>query len=315
MDNIDIRIIRDILESRATSPIDASVRKSLSAVARRLKVDENTVKNRIDRLRRSGFLRGWWAAINPCFVGQRMAQVWIDVGSSSAKRSVIEKVSLLPGVAVIKDFFGPALGIVLFYENEKLLSKTLRLISSFAEPLTLTWVEEPFPTSDLPLARDDLRIVRVLQKDPQKPFTELAHELALSSRTVKRRIARLVEGGALYLVAELNPKFLSGAIVCGLLVFHDERGCKPASDRKILDHLGDRLLFGDIDNLRHSYLALILENLSKAEPILAWTLAQDGVSKGRIDIVQEVISQYAVYEEQLDKLEEITTVSRVRQAL
>ena len=109
MDSLDIRIIRNVLESSATSPLDANVRKSLSSIARRLDVDENTVKNRIQGLKRSGFLKGWWVAINPNLVGQKMAQIWFDVGSSSAKQEVIKKVSLIPGVAVIKDLFGPSL--------------------------------------------------------------------------------------------------------------------------------------------------------------------------------------------------------------
>jgi len=307
MDSLDIRILRDILESQATSPLDASVRKSLSSVARRLKVDENTVKNRIERLRRSGFLRGWWVCVNPNLVGQRMAQVWLDVRSASTKRALIEKLSLLPGVAVIRDLYGPSLSLVIFYEDERSRKKTFDLISSIAGPSTLTYVDEPFPASSLVFSRTDLKILGILQKEPQMPYAEIAGELGLSSRTVKRRIARLAEGNALYLVAELNPKFLSGGIVCGLLVFHDERGNKSAAERNIVSHLGDQLLFADLDNPHHGYFALIIENIALAEPILNWALAQAGVSNGRIDVVQEVISLYGVYEEQLEKLERNVT--------
>jgi len=102
MDSLDTRIIREMLESKATSPVDSNVRKSLSSIARKLRVDENTVKNRIDRLRRSGFLRGWWVGINPNLVNQKMAQIWFDVKNSSAKQEVIEKIALIPGVALIK---------------------------------------------------------------------------------------------------------------------------------------------------------------------------------------------------------------------
>jgi hypothetical protein len=40
-----------------------------------------------------------------------------------------------------------------------------------------------------------------------------------------------------------------------------------------------------------------------AQQIMNWALAQKGVSSGRVDIVQEIISLYSVYEEQLEKLQ------------
>ena len=42
MDSLDTRIIREMLESKATSPVDSNVRRSLSSIARKLRVDENT---------------------------------------------------------------------------------------------------------------------------------------------------------------------------------------------------------------------------------------------------------------------------------
>lgn len=303
MDSLDIRIIRDMLESKATSPLDANIRKSLSSIARRLEVDENTVKNRIQRLRRSGFLKGWWVGINPNLVGQKMAQIWFDLRNSSAKQEVIKKVSLIPGVAVIKDLFGPSLCIVFYYEGEQTLKKTTELISSIAGSSTTMLANEPFPTCRITLSSDDLRIVRSLQREPLKPYSDIAKELGLSGRTVKRRIIRLTEGEALYLVADLDPKFLSGGIVCGLLVFYDDSKDKYLVEGEIVPYLGDRLIFANLDDLHHGYFAFIITNLAMAQQILNWALALKGVSNGRLDIVQEVISLYGVYDEQLEKLQ------------
>ena len=171
MDSLDVRIIREMLESKATSPVDSNVRKSLSSIARKLRVDENTVKNRIERLRRSGFLRGWWVGINPNLVGQKMAQIWFDVKNPSAKQEVIAKVSLIPGVAVIKNLFGPSLCIAFYYQGEQTLKKTTELISSIAGSSSTTCANEPFPTCRITLSSDDLRIITSLQKEPLKPYT------------------------------------------------------------------------------------------------------------------------------------------------
>jgi len=302
MDSLDIGIIREMLETKATSPVDSNVRKSLSSIARKLKVDENTVKNRIDRLRRSGFLRGWWVGINPNLVNQKMAQIWFDVKNASAKQEVIQKISLIPGVAVIKNLFGPSLCVVLYYEGEQTLKKTTELISSIAGSSSVTFATEPFPTCKITLSNDDLRIITNLQKEPLKSYADIASELGLSSKTVKRRIIRLSEGDALYLLAELDPKFLSGGIACGLLIFYDDLRPKFLVE-EIVTYLGDQLIFANLDDLRHGYFALIITNLAMAQQILNWALAQKGVSSGRVDIVQEIISLYSVYEEQLEKLQ------------
>jgi DNA-binding Lrp family transcriptional regulator len=302
MDNLDIRIIREVLESKATSPVDSNVRKSLSSIARKLRVDENTVKNRIERLRRSGFLRGWWVGINPNLVGQKMAQIWFDVKNSSEKQEVIKKISLIPGVAVIKNHFGSSLCIALYYEGERTLKKTTELISSIAGSGSTTCVNEPFPNCTITLSSDDLRIITSLQKDPLKPYTDVAKELGLSTKTVRRRVIRLTEGDALYLVAELDPKFLSGGIVCGLLISYDDPKHNHVAE-EIISYLGDQLMFANLDDPHHGYFAFIITNIAMAQQILNWALAQEGVSNGRIDIVQEVMSLYGVYEEQLEKLQ------------
>jgi DNA-binding Lrp family transcriptional regulator len=303
MDSLDVRIIREMLESSATSPLDSNVRKSLCSIARVLDVDENTVKNRIQGLKRSGFLKGWWVAINPSLVGQKMAQIWFDVGNSSAKQGVIKKISLIPGVAVIKDLFGPSLCVVFYYEGDQTLKKTTELISSIAGSSATTSANEPFPTCGITFSSDDLMIVRSLQREPLKPYSDIAKELGLSSRTVKRRIARLAEGEAIYMVAELDPKFLSGGIVCGLLVFYVDSRDKYSAEKEIVPYLGDRLIFANLEDLHHGYFAFIITNLAMAQQILNWALARNGVSKGRLDIVQEVISLYGVYDEQLEKLQ------------
>jgi len=189
----------------------------------------------------------------------------------------------------------------LYYEGEQTLKKTTELISSIAGSSSTTCANEPFPTCRITLSSDDLRIITSLQKEPLKPYTDIAKELGLSTKTVKRRIIRLSEGDALYLVAELDPKFLSEGIACGLLVFYDDPKRKYLVD-EIVSYLGDQLIFANLDDIHHGYFALIITNLAMAQQILNWALAQKGVSSGRIDIVQEIISLYSVYEEQLEKL-------------
>ena len=305
MDSLDIRIVRDMLENKAMSPLNPSFKKSYSSVARRLKADENTVKNRIQRLYKSGFLKGWWVAVNPALVGQQMSQLWFDVKDSSSKKEVMEKVSLVPGVAVIKDLYGHSMSVILYHEGDKELKKTMELISRIAESNDMACTNEPFAQCDATLSMDDIGIIRAIQKDPLKSYVEVGKELGLSAKTVKRRITRQSESEALYVVGELDPRFTGGGTTCSLLVFYDRPEHRYRVSQEILSLLRDRLLFAELDDTRHAYFALVIEHIARAKEILNQVLAISGVAKGQMYLVQEIFNYYGVYDEQLDKLERI----------
>lgn len=303
MDSLDVRIIRDMLESRATSPFDFSAKKSLALLAKHLKVDENTVKNRIEKLYESNFLKGWWVAINPNLVNQRMAQIWFDVKDPTSKEEVIKKISLLPGIAVIKNLFGSWLSLILYHDGEQALKKTRELMSMIALSQEMISVDEPFPHCSVNLSVDDLKIIRAFQKDPLKSYVQVAKELSLSPRTIKRRISKLSDEEALYLVAEMKPKFVKGGITSGLLVFYSNPELRARANDGLLSYIGDRLLFANLDDTQHGYFAIMITNIAQANEILRRGLEVPGIANGRIDLVEEIFYHYDVYGEQLEKLE------------
>lgn len=303
VDTLDIRIVRAMLESKAASLLNPDFKKSYSSLARSLKVDENTVKNRVQKLYDSGFLKGWWVALNPTLIGQQMSQLWFDVKEQSSKQEVIEKVSLIPGVAVVKDLYGRSLGVVLYHEGDKELKKTMELISRIAEADDMTRTDEPFAQSRATMTSDDVRIIRALQKTPLKSYTEIGKGLGLSARTVKRRVTKLSQEEALYMVGELDPRHMGGGTTCSLLVFYDSPEHRYRVSQEILSLLGDSLLFAELDDAHHAYFALVVEHIVEAKEILKQALAVPGVARGRMDLLQEIFNFYGVYEEQLEKLQ------------
>lgn len=127
--------------------------------------------------------------------------------------------------------------------------------------------------------------------------------LLLSSGTVKRRLGRPERGGALYLVAELDPRFLNGGMTGGLLLFYDNPENRRPVNRYVISQLEGNLIFANLEDSDHAYFAFIITNLAMAERVVNLALAHGGVSAGRVDIVQDLTSLYGVYEEQLERLE------------
>ena len=77
-DDLDFRIIREIGGSR---PIQWNVRESYSNIARKLGVDEETVRMRVNRARESGFLPELRMMVNPLLINCREANLDLEVES------------------------------------------------------------------------------------------------------------------------------------------------------------------------------------------------------------------------------------------
>lgn len=303
MDTLDVKLLRDILQSGPPTSLDLGFRRSFSAIARDLGVDEGTLTNRIRRLHTSGFLKGWSVAINPRLIGEEMVQLWVDVEGPTAKTDAIAKVRLLPGVAVVKDLYGPSLGLVVYYEGEAHLQRLTRLLCQITGAKSVASMPEPFPPCDLALSEGDLGLIRALQKEPLTSYARLAQRVGRTAKTVKRRVHRLSDGGAIYLVAELDPKFLIGGIVGSLLVSYEASAAKGVADAQVLSRVADRLMFASLDASHHSYFALVLSGVAQSRDILAEVRRIPGVVAARLDLVAEVFSQYDVYVEQVDRLQ------------
>lgn len=287
LDRLDVRILGELLGGDAASP---SVRKPFRLMAQRLGVDENTVRNRIEKLRRSGFLKGWWVAVNPSLLGVKVAQVWLDVHRVSDKANALQKISLVGGVGLILDYFGSAMSLLLFYEDEHTLRTSLELISRVADSTQLELVEVPFPKGDVGITTRDWKIILSLQKNPWKPFGDVAGELGVSSVTVKRRLERMNRSKALYLLADLDPKAAEGSLLAHLNVFYDTPGSRFAVTQRILGELGDEVAFAEVDDASHGFYALMLTNISRVREILAWVERQEGVKRARLDVLQDMIT-------------------------
>ena len=302
MDTLDVRILRALLQSGPATSLDLGFRRSFSAIARNLGVDEGTISHRVHRLRKSGFLKGWSVGINPELVGDKMIQLWVDVEPPTSKPEAIEKLRLLPGVAVVKDLYGPSLGLVVYYEGEASLERLTRLLSQITGSKRVESMPEPFPRCDTVLAEEDLRLIEALQKEPLTSFARLAHDLGRAAKTVRRRVDRLSRAQAIYLVAELDPKFLVGGIVGSLLVSYQPSADKVKVDALLLEQIADQLMFAELDAPHHSSFALALSGVAQSRDLLAGVVRIPGVATARLDLVAEVFSRYEVYAEQLARI-------------
>ena len=195
LDDLQIRIIKEL-----TSPSSFrwDVRESYARIAEKLGVDEETVRRRVKRARESGFLKGWQLVLNPHLVGRESAGVQIEVDNEQRKNAVISQIEQLDGIVIVIDFHGRGLRVIFYHEGQEDLSEKIRLISSICGRKEIVLWRGGFPPCSLKLKRTDWEIMKALRNNPRRSPSEVAEEVGVSTRTVKRRLTMMTECRAFY---------------------------------------------------------------------------------------------------------------------
>src|SRR5437879_4609267 len=234
VDSLDVRVCRELFHDRTGPLLRSDFRRSYRSMARKLRVDEVTVRNRIKRLQQSGFLKGTRLIVNPGLLGVRVAQLWFDVRPPSAKDDLIRKLSLMHGVLAVSDSHGPSLTLVIMYESEISVKKEFELIAEMSNAQNLVRGNIPFPECAIELTHTDWKIIKDIQTDPRRSYSVISREVGMSRKTVKRRLQKMIEEEALFVIPSWNPKALDGAIIADLVVFYANPGSKADLDHQIV---------------------------------------------------------------------------------
>jgi len=103
LDDLDIRIFKEL--GSPSSP-QWNVRETYSNIARRIGVDEETVRRRLKRAQKLGSVPGWRMMVNPHLLGCEAACLDLEVEDEEAKDKTVSEVSKIDGVIKILDFRG-----------------------------------------------------------------------------------------------------------------------------------------------------------------------------------------------------------------
>jgi DNA-binding Lrp family transcriptional regulator len=96
-----------------------NVKKPYVEIARRLGVDEDTVRNRIKNLEDSGFLLGWRLVPNPILLARRYSYLLLEVKNQDFKEEIISRLKVKDGVISIISIYNNNLLVTLFDDEEK----------------------------------------------------------------------------------------------------------------------------------------------------------------------------------------------------
>jgi DNA-binding Lrp family transcriptional regulator len=287
LDRLDLAILKTLLVNNGIPPGIPILRKSFRSIARDLGVDQSTVRARMRRFRESGVLRGWTLGVYPGNDGMHVGQAWLGVQESN-KAGVIDALLSSNDVERVCSYFGPTLSFIFLFQGGTDPKPRLEELIERAGPGVTLLSQAVVQVASRPLREMDVSIIQSLHDDPWKSYQRIAKEVRASSKTVARRVAKLSEEGAIYLLPVIDLKALQGVIPAELVVEYSSPKTKEAATSRIVSRIGRELVFSDVKG-PHGYFAVFVENLSQLEQLAEWCRKDQGVKSIRVGALQDVI--------------------------
>jgi DNA-binding Lrp family transcriptional regulator len=280
-DLLDGRILKEI---QSPGSFRWDVRESYSRIAKRLGIDEDTIRQRLARLRQDGIIGKFVLLLNPHLLGRNCAAIYLELRDSRAKEQAISTLKLMDEIVSITSIHQEGLLLIIYYKEDISLTRHVNLIESVCGAKASMFWKIPFPRFDGEMSKTDWMIIEALRKDPRKKSSDLAFELGISSRTVNRRVTRLNNRNAFFLELDIDLKKAGGLPYLLLVHCHDEAR-KREVDSEIISGL-QKLAYSDTAPTNHSVFSFACQNVSEADSILSWVKKVNGVSDLKAGILE-----------------------------
>jgi DNA-binding Lrp family transcriptional regulator len=284
-DDLDIRILKEF--GSPSSP-QWNVRESYSKVAKRVGVDEETVRKRVIRMRQTGSFPRWLMKPNPYLIGCQAATVELEVEREDDKPEAISKITKIEGVVTILDFLGKRIMVVLYFDDDAHIDRMAEQLGSILRGSSkpVVW-RQLFPRPEIMMRKVDWQIMDVMADDARMDLQEVASRTGATTRTIQRRLEQMMQGKAFCLSGRPVYGRMAG-LSCHFLVSCPDPTKKRTMDRRVLSQVR-RMERSDTSSKDYSMFVVDCENPREADETLAWLRGMDGVGWVRMGITKEVV--------------------------
>lgn len=283
-DSLDNKIIKELGSPRF---FQWNVRESYASIAKRLGIDEETVRKRIKRAVKTGSIQGWRVVIHPHLIGHKDVEVDLEVNDAERKPEIVSQIKLIEGVIWILNFEGTGLFVLFYSESGQALSRKVQLIRTICGAEKLTMWSNSLPPCDIKISRTDWRIIWAIRDDPRKSLSEIAKEAGVTTRTVNRRLTLLTESRAFFLVGLANFRQSAG-VSCNMLIFCPHENSKYSAAERIVSRF-ENIVFGGSTSSNYLFYNMVFDNLYEANEAYEWIKGLKGVGAVRMGIMRDLI--------------------------
>lgn len=287
MDQLDFKIFKS-LGYRPFGPNAGDLsRLNPWVIAKKVGADGNTVKLRLSKMKKSGFIKYFQIYPNYRLLGTNGAAYLFHVNDVLEKYETIDKCALVDGVMEIHNFIGTDICIDFTYEDGRDEGRRLELLRN------LTRCDSPekfydrfMPQVDVELSNADWRIIKALRYDAFKPLSKVADELGLTAQTVRKRFERMTHHNAVFIVPLVNPAEITDTITYVMLMYPSPARRKEAMEKALRD-FGDASFLVNASLEGNAMLALAGRTLAETEDNLIRARKIEGMEDVKLLVLRE----------------------------
>jgi DNA-binding Lrp family transcriptional regulator len=229
MDPLDIRILCQLGFCLNLPPYATDRRPDPWKVAKELGVDGKTVKLRMEKWERTGFIKYYQVLPNYNLLGIKSSAYVFSPGDIVKKYQVLKKVELVEGVINIINFLGDSFLLWLAYEDDAEMSKRVALLAEVTgSPAPPKFLDEEYELVNFQLSALDWQIVKCLRYNALKHSSTIARDCGVTRKTVNAHLERMVDKRAFFLRAIFDASAVSGLVFYSLAIVLDREQRKDA---------------------------------------------------------------------------------------
>jgi DNA-binding Lrp family transcriptional regulator/ferredoxin len=294
-DRLDAGILRELQNPASRWDI----RKSFVRIAKRLMVDEETVRRRVTKMEALGVIQGWTITPNPHLLDRDSVGVYLELRPGINRHELAERLTGVEGVTSVHSFHGDSLLVFADYPTGSPHDARVAEIEGICGTRSTLVLDSKFPPFGLVMTLTDWMILRSLRRGARRKLGILAREAGVSAKTFNRRLERLIEGRAFFLEVRVDFQRMAG-LAYTLVVDYEGTAQKERADPVIVERLGEGYEWSDTrSDPMHSLFSAFSSNLGEAKQIVQWAMTLKGVTDVKMGIEESRLSAGAWIDEEI----------------
>ena len=218
------RTALDELDAKILRSLSRNCRVSYNSLGNDVGLTAKSVKARVKKMQSSGVIDSFIVKVNPLVLGySKLCILVLRINSKTADEKHIRKsLSLLGDILNT----GHALGNILTFKfavKKEAEEKLELLVDAIGQDLVIQNQTAVFPNVIEQPSYADFKIMRCLIDNPRMEISDIAEKISMSSKTVARRLDKMIENHILDFTIQINFTAIGGYIV-SVISANVERG-------------------------------------------------------------------------------------------
>jgi len=290
MDEIDLFLIKKLLENS---------RSTFRELADITDMSVSAIHKRIRNLEDDGIINAYIA--RPSLIA--LKHLWVAIfGTSNAKSMelVSKELGQHESISMVSITGGKFLYIKAYLRNISELQEYSSYVSKMAqisEP-SIGIVNVPYITTPEPLSSIDYKILKTLNRDARKPTSDIADDIGISAKTVRKRLNRMIEHKLVSFTIQWTPMYENSYFTLFYLFLNESTNLNSTIqhlNKKFSKNIAYCLTFS---NIPHLILLCTLTKTSKDSQRIQKELQTEGFK----DMIPRIFFSIKWYECWVDQL-------------